>query len=148
MEKSIEKIDMFRGKHSFLSNFYEAPIVYKGIGYSCSESAFQAQKTTDAELQRKFSAATAAESKNMGRKVKIRPDWEEIKQEEMYQILLIKFNSYSCLKRQLLETEDAELIEGNFWKDTYWGVCNGVGQNNLGKILMRIRKELRDEEKN
>jgi predicted NAD-dependent protein-ADP-ribosyltransferase YbiA (DUF1768 family) len=44
----------------------------------------------------------------------------------------------------LLETGDAELVEGNWWDDTFWGVCNGVGQNNLGKILMDTRRELRE----
>jgi predicted NAD-dependent protein-ADP-ribosyltransferase YbiA (DUF1768 family) len=35
-----------------------------------------------------------------------------------------------------------ELIEGNWWGDTYWGVCNGVGENHLGKLLMKIRDYL------
>ena len=42
----------------------------------------------------------------------------------------------------LIKTGNTELIEGNFWGDTFWGICDGVGENNLGKILMRVRKEL------
>ena len=41
-----------------------------------------------------------------------------------------------------MATGDAELVEGNTWNDTYWGVCNGVGHNHLGKILMQVRQEL------
>lgn len=47
------------------------------------------------------------------------------------------------LSEMLEATGDAELIEGNHWGDTFWGVCNGVGQNNLGKLLMAIRSENR-----
>jgi hypothetical protein len=43
----------------------------------------------------------------------------------------------------LLATGDMELIEDNDWDDTYWGVCNGAGENNLGKLLMKIRAEAR-----
>lgn len=46
----------------------------------------------------------------------------------------------------LINTGDAELIEGNSWGDTFWGECNGIGENNLGKILMKIRKEIVDLE--
>jgi predicted NAD-dependent protein-ADP-ribosyltransferase YbiA (DUF1768 family) len=42
----------------------------------------------------------------------------------------------------LKATGDEELVEGNWWNDTFWGVCNGVGENNLGKLLMKIRAEL------
>lgn len=47
------------------------------------------------------------------------------------------------LRSQLLSTGTAELVEGNWWNDRYWGVCNGRGENHLGKILMRIREELK-----
>lgn len=47
------------------------------------------------------------------------------------------------LKKKLLKTKNATLIEGNTWGDVYWGVCNGVGENNLGKILMETRAKLR-----
>ena len=43
-------------------------------------------------------------------------------------------------------TGDAELIEGNNWGDTFWGVCNGVGENHLGKLLMARRAQLRGNE--
>ena len=60
----------------------------------------------------------------------------------MYDVVKAKF-SIKHLKEMLLATGNEELIEGNLWNDTYWGVCNGKGQNKLGKILMRVREELR-----
>ena len=57
---------------------------------------------------------------------------------------MAKFTQNEELKEKLLATENEELVEGNTWHDTYWGVCNRRGKNKLGKILMRIREELRD----
>lgn len=56
------------------------------------------------------------------------------------------FNSdYLEIKEKLLEAGDAELIEGNYWHDCYWGVCEEQGKNKLEKILMKICEELRKE---
>lgn len=51
-------------------------------------------------------------------------------------------------KRQqakLLATRDRMLIEGNDWGDTFWGMVDGEGENNLGKILMRVREEIKTD---
>ena len=58
--------------------------------------------------------------------------------------IIHKFTQHDDLKALLLATGDANLEEGNTWNDTFWGVdlANGCGQNNLGKILMKIRGEL------
>ena len=48
---------------------------------------------------------------------------------------------------QAFKTDDVELIEGNEWSDTFWGVCRGQGENWLGKILMKTRDNLRKTEK-
>ena len=50
------------------------------------------------------------------------------------------------LRKALLDTGDEYLEEGNTWRDEYWGVCNGIGKNRLGKLLMKIRDELRQQE--
>ena len=65
----------------------------------------------------------------------------------MYDICFKKFSQSEELKKKLLDTGDQELIEGNYWNDTFWGVCEGKGQNHLGKILMQIREELRGTDK-
>lgn len=50
-------------------------------------------------------------------------------------------------KLMLLATGDAVLKEGNTWNDVFWGVSlkTGQGENNLGKILMRVREKLHSE---
>jgi len=138
-------IDKFRGKYGFLSNFYESPIEDENITYPTVEHYFQAQKTLNREEKLKIAKATKpAKAKKMGRQVKLRKDWEDIKLQVMEKALRLKFQD-STLRKKLIATGDEELVEGNPWGDRYWGVCNGSGKNKLGKLLMKIRKELQDE---
>ncbi len=133
-------IASFSGENSFLSNFYIAPIVYQGIQFENSEAAYQAAKCP--EKMREFCDLTPSDAKKLGRKLPLRSDWETVKYKVMYDVCLAKFTQNPDLLSMLLATGDAELIEGNTWGDTVWGVCEGVGENNLGKTLMRIRSEL------
>ena len=137
------KIDRFREAYFFLSNFYECPVTFDGITYQNNEAAFQAQKTLDPAERAAFSVLNPTEAKHRGRKVSLRADWEAVKVGLMYEICKAKFTQHPDLAQKLLATGDAELIEGNTWGDRIWGAVNGVGANNLGKILMRIRGELR-----
>ena len=136
-------IDSFELEYDFLSNFYSCFVTYKGITYQSSEAAFHAQKTLDIHEQVKFTLMNPSQSKKAGRSLQLRDDWEEVKYQIMYDIVLQKFVQNEWIQQKLLATDDAELIEGNWWGDTYWGVCKGVGENNLGKILMDVREYLR-----
>lgn len=126
----------------FLSNFYPATVKYDGCPYATVEHAYQAAKTTDLRWRlRVGSAFGPGAAKKLGRLVPLRRDWEQIKQRVMLELLRDKFRD-PVLRDKLLATGDAELIEGNHWHDTYWGVCNGAGENHLGKLLMVLRGEL------
>ena len=140
----VQKIDSFRGKYFFLSNFYPAPVMYKGLTYQNNEAAFQAQKTFSPELQTTFTTLAPSDAKRKGRHVRLRQDWEQVKDRIMEEIVRAKFIQNPKLKEQLLSTGDAILIEGNTWNDRYWGVDarSGIGENHLGKILMKVRSEL------
>lgn len=94
-----------------------------------------------------FAKLPPNEAKKLGRKVKLRSDWEEVKDQIMYEICYQKFNfeNNMDITMKLMKTKNIELIEGNTWNDTYWGVCRGNGKNKLGKILMKIRKEKQNE---
>ena len=85
---------------------------------------------------------TPALAKRYGKAVSMRPNWDEIKVRVMCEIVEAKFTQNPNLTNMLLATEDAILIEGNTWGDTFWGVCDGKGENNLGKVLMRVRDRL------
>ena len=134
-------IDSFDGKYRFLSNFYNSKVVYEGVEYLSIEAAFQAAKTTDIMERLAFTKYDPSQAKKEGRRIKLRSDWERIKLGVMEDLVRQKFNQPS-FKEKLIATGDEELVEGNWWNDTFWGVCNGEGQNNLGKILMKIRTEI------
>lgn len=134
-------IDRFSGRYFFLSNFYSIPVEYEGLVYENNEAAFQAQKDPSRRLE--FTSLNPSEAKRLGRRVTLRKDWEDVKVETMKNIVREKFNQNPDLQEKLLATGDEMLIEGNTWNDCCWGVCNGVGKNLLGKILMDVRKELK-----
>ena len=137
-------IDSFQGDYRFLSNFWSAEVVFEGITYPTAEHAYQSAKTLDrAERQRIAALPTPADAKRAGRALKPREDWEAVKFEVMERCVLDKFTRHADLRQQLLATGDAELIEGNTWGDRVWGVYQGEGENRLGKILMKVRGELR-----
>lgn len=90
-----------------------------------------------------MSAPTPKKAKQRGRQVVLIPDWEDEKLEIMFDLVRMKFEDRE-LRERLLATGDEELIEGNWWGDTFWGVCKGEGKNALGKILMTVREEARE----
>ena len=132
-------------EHRFLSNFWPVEIIYEGQTYPSVEHAYQASKTGDLNLREEIRLQeTPGKAKRLGQQVPKISGWnDEMRVANMTALVREKFslgNSELC--RQLLETGDAELIEGNTWDDTFFGVCNGVGENHLGKILMDIRNDL------
>lgn len=138
----MEVIREFIDAYAFLSNFYHSPVKYRNLIYLNAEAAFQAQKESCEKDKEQYTRMNPAQAKLVGRNCNLREDWEEIKEQTMYEIVKAKFTQNEDLARLLLATGDAYLEEGNWWHDTTWGVCNGVGQNKLGKILMRVREEL------
>lgn len=135
-------IDSFRGSYRFLSNFYPSTITYENVVYPTVEHAYQAAKALDAETKESIRVApTAAIAKKLGQSCKLIGDWEDLKIVIMRELLFLKF-ALPPLRALLLETGDADLIEGNTWGDTFWGVCRGRGQNWLGKLLMEVRAEI------
>ncbi len=114
--------------------------MFEGLEYSSVEHAYQAAKTTDIEKRKDLikSANTAAKAKKYGRAFKLRDDWESVKVSVMEVCLKSKFSNPS-LRAKLDATKGFELEEGNWWGDIIWGVCEGKGQNLLGKLLMKVR---------
>jgi ribA/ribD-fused uncharacterized protein len=138
------KIDSFKGAWEFLSNFWPCRITHDGIEYPTTEHAYQALKTTNKDIRRAIAqAASPYLAKKAGKAVQLREDWEQVKVPVMRFLLRLKFY-HAPYTKALLATGDDQLIEGNYWKDTFWGVCDGVGENWLGRLLMEIREELRE----
>lgn len=137
-------INKFDGQFAFLSNFFPSLVVGEDkIIYPSVEHYFQAQKTEDLKMRQLIAEAKSpGAAKRMGRRVTLRPDWEEIKDKVMLYGIRQKFRNPE-LAALLLATGNEVLVEGNYWGDTYWGVdVNKGGENHLGKILMQVRIEL------
>jgi hypothetical protein len=143
-------INDFRGIYRWLSNFHLVPIRYQGIDFPSTEHAYQAMKSFDHNVRLQFSTAaglTCKEAKKLGGQIALRTDWDKIRLQVMEDITRLKFAVGSDLAYALVNTGNEELCEGNKWCDNVWGICScskcpGIGQNLLGKTLMKIRGEL------
>ena len=140
-------IDEFRGDYEFLSNMFECPVKYGNMMFKSSEAAYQSAKFIDPEFKKKFARLTGYEAKRLAQqhKSEIRSDWYVINLDVMYEVDHDKFWRNGSLRNKLLATGNKELIEGNNWKDKFWGVYKGKGENNLGKIHMRVRTEFKNK---
>jgi len=140
----LKTIDAFQGEYRFLSNFWPCYLMYQNIVYPTAEHAYQAAKVADHDLKlsiRDCPTPSAAKDFFETNKIKPAPGWTiEKKLLIMEELLTIKFaGKEPLLTRALLATGDAPIIEGNTWNDTFWGVCNGSGENHLGRLLEKLR---------
>lgn len=145
-------IDDFRGEHAFYSNFYKCNFVWAGIRWPTSEHAYQAAKATGSEkhewIDKIIACKTPGMAKRLGKKVPLRKRWNDIRVDIMRRIVRQKFVQNPSLMRKLIDSGDAILIEGNNWRDNFWGADpanNPEGENWLGKVLMEIREEFRNK---
>jgi ribA/ribD-fused uncharacterized protein len=97
-----------------------------------------------AEREKIIAQVTPGQAKRAGKKLNLRPDWDSKRLEVMLELLQRKFET-PFLRTELLNTHPNELVEGNTWGDTFWGSCGGKGENNLGKLLMKVRDQIRAE---
>jgi hypothetical protein len=141
-----EIIYVFKGKYSFLSNFYQHDsIKYNNLTAYNIETLYQASKTINS-IDRDYilNSYSPGNAKRRGSQVTLRSDWEEVKIPIMKDLLTLKFTIPS-LRKALIDTTGTILIEGNYWMDQFWGVCRGKGENKLGELLMELRRSLTNE---
>lgn len=143
----MEAIRGFFNENHYLSNFHLCEVHYEGLTYKSSEAAYQSAKTLDMNIRHNFTwmipSFAKAEGKLLEKQFNLfRQDWYTIKYDIMFDIVTDKFTRHEDLKQKLIDTKNVYLEETNHWKDTFWGVCDGIGKNNLGKILMQIRNNL------
>lgn len=160
-EKLLKENKILNGKKGFrdlyecFSNFYKHRTIsimlpYKkenAILYQANdvETLFQAAKSNDhIFIQRIINSKFPSEAKRIGRYIKLREDWELIKEEVMKELVRKKFEAVPGFKQLLMDIPDDIIIaEFNTWNDKEWGVCSKtlIGKNKLGNILMELRKE-------
>lgn len=147
----MNQISFFRGEFAYLSNFHTpAWVSLNGVMYPSVEHAYQAAKTIDPSIRKRFleKGLLPGGAKRLGRSLLVRPDWDSIKTNIMKSLVLQKFIKPE-LGDKLLGTEEKPLVEGNYWHDNFWGAClcsgcdNKHRQNHLGLILMETRDLLR-----
>ena len=137
-------IGPFRDEYRFLSNFYPSPLEYRHWQCRTAEHAYQASKALSIlDRKRILAAPTPGEAKRLGAKIRISDTWRGSRTPTMRAIIRAKFYQNEDLKGKLIATGGEELVEVNYWRDTFWGVCNGKGQNLLGKILMEVREQIK-----
>lgn len=155
----------FFGEYRYLSNFHLCRVIVDGKEFPSTEHAYMYAKLADKERDCSFFkdegidnkigpfkltnwyneviSMSCREVKTWGQMVDLRSDWEDIKLRVMENALYSKFTLNEDLKQKLKETGDLYLEESNWWRDRFWGVCEGKGENHLGKLLMKIRNDLK-----
>jgi ribA/ribD-fused uncharacterized protein len=133
----------FQGEYRWLSNFTPCKVELDDVVYDSTEHAYQAAKTVIPKEREGFIGITAGQAKRLGRKITMRENWELVKLDIMEDLTRQKY-SVEPLRSKLLATGACEIQEGNTWGDTFWGICNGRGENHLGKLIMKVRAELRE----
>lgn len=117
------QITAFTGEYYFLSNYCACPITIDGLTYRSAEAAFQAAKCNVPIDRAAFCTVPPNVAKAIGRKIKLRDGWEKERDGIMADVIHAKFSQNPGFAQALIDTGDAELIEGNTWNDNYWGVC-------------------------
>jgi ribA/ribD-fused uncharacterized protein len=144
----MDVINDFRGAYRWLSNFHMCEVHHENMVYPSTEHAYQAAKTNDLAARLPFCGhdLSCGEARRAGQRLVVRRDWNCHRLTVMYSVVVDKFTRHEDLKRMLVATGSAQLVEGNTWGDQFWGVCDGKGYNSLGLILMMVRDHLCTQE--
>jgi len=140
-------IHKFTGEFTFLSNFYPSTLLYRGHVFKTAEHAYQASKcSTQSEIEVIKSAPTPVEAKKLGKSMILPPGWDEIKIQNMREIIKSKFEN-PFLRERLKETGHQEIRNENSFHEKFWGTSKGEGLNWFGVILMDVRREIFEEDR-
>ncbi|MCD5390148.1 MAG: NADAR family protein [Candidatus Pacebacteria bacterium] len=139
-------IKEFQGEYRWLSNFWPVQIKYKDRVFHNVENAYHSEKSDDSFYKDfcAFEADPRIVKERQLDMITLRSDWDDVKVEIMEKLTRIKYQNLE-LRQKLLDTGDQEIQEGNSWNDIYWGINleTGKGENILGKIIMKIRNEIK-----
>lgn len=147
-------IKEFQGSYRWLSNmsgggFYFTYGSWGRFYFRSNEHFYVAMKCQEySDFIKIVECTNPKQAKKIGRRVKLRKDWPQIKYSVMRFGLRQKFDNNPEIRQLLIDTYPMELQEGNMWRDTTWGIClrTGKGQNILGRMLMQLRGEYINEQ--
>ena len=138
-------IPYYETSHFVFSNFSPHAVDINGILYPTAEHAYHAAKFDDENIRNEIrNARSPLKAFQLGKRYKElrKNNWDDIKVNALYEIIKAKAKQHEDVTKALLATGKEEIIEDNP-HDEFWGNGkDGKGQNNTGKLLMRIRDEL------
>ena len=149
MEKMDEVIGFYPREFYPFDNFSSFKVEWNGYLFSSVEEAYQAASFmgSDEELVEKIKKSHSADEAQRiayANRDKRREDWDDVKISIMEELLRLKIEQNSYVKKKLLQTGDYMIVEDSP-KDDFWGWGpNRNGQNNLGKLWMKLRRELKN----
>ena len=147
MPENCSIINFYRvgDPYGWLSNFAPYPVLVWGQSWPTSEHYFQAQKFKGTPHEEQILALSSPmEAAKYGRRrdLPLRQDWEQVKDDMMRQGVRAKFRQHEDIRRLLIDTGNAVLVEHTA-NDNYWADGgDGSGKNMLGQLLMQLRQEL------
>ena len=148
-EKMDEVIGFYPREFYPFDNFSSFKVEWNGYLFASVEEAYQAASFmgSDEELVEKIKKSHSADEAQRiayANRDKRREDWDDVKVSIMEELLRLKIEQNPYVKKKLLQTGDYMIVEDSP-KDDFWGWGpNRNGQNNLGKLWMKLRKELKN----
>lgn len=149
-EKFDEFIGFYPREFFVFDNFSSFCICKDGVLYKTVEHAYQAHKFLESApdvAKEIIDCYSAHEAQKIARKHvdKVRRDWDDVKLELMEKFLRLKIEQNPYVRTKLLQTENYLICEDSP-KDGFWGIGKDRnGRNELGKLWMKLREELRKE---
>ena len=148
-EKMDEVIGFYTREFYPLDNFSSFKVEWNGYLYSSLEEAYQAASFmgSDEELVEKVKKSHSADEAQRiayENRDKQRKDWNEVKVSIMEELLRLKIKQNKKKKKKLLQTKDYLIVEDSP-KDSFWGWGpDRNGNNQLGKLWMKLRDEFKN----
>lgn len=149
---NTDKIQFYRAREKpfgAFSNLYWCEIKFEGVRYPTAEHAYQAGKPRKPQVRDWLLAAPSPALLAMAAHGlyywDVTPDWSRTKFDRMRRVLRAKFMQHEDLRKLLLSTGSARIVEAanvDNAVNRLWGEVNGVGKNMLGVLLMELRDEL------
>jgi ribA/ribD-fused uncharacterized protein len=146
-----------------LSQWAPSPFTLDGVEYSTAEQYMMAMKAdyfNDQDAKAKIMATDSpSEQKSLGRMVKNfnAEAWNAVSRGFVYKANIAKFTQNDWCMKELERTGDLEIVEASPY-DRIWGIGLGahdkrsldktqwLGTNWLGETLMKVRKDLREQD--
>lgn len=147
---SIDKISLFAGKYNFLSNDHICLVYHDGYLFNSVTHAFQAARAQNQETKERISKIHDFDIMyEIAETIEDPANWAKFRSKTMEVLIRDKFRRNPQLRQRLSETAPA--IIQNTYDDTenrnnlYWGIVDGRGENVIGKILMKIRDDIKND---